>query len=614
MMEWICSSSVLILGVILIRRIFQGKMKMLLQYALWGLVLLRLLIPFNIGHSALSISNFQPAPALTEVQAEPEQSQAALPRVTEEPRELPEQREETDSEPERTAWTEKEIPHMVLRTVWAVGALAVGGMFIGSNLLFRRRLVSSRHLFRRRRLPVYVAEDLESPCLFGVFHPAVYITEEVVRNPVALRHTLAHEFCHYRHKDHIWSALRGICLVIHWYNPLVWWAAILSQRDGEMACDESTVAALGERERKEYGRTLINISCQKSAHLLTAATTMTSDKKVLKERIMMITRKPKTIWTAMILVVLLSAVFVGCTFTGAKETEPAPDAQAPESTTQAVSQPSAQARNNEWFSAIQFPDGYSQKEITQESSKIFQGDTLAGGIFDITVSAENALKPENLAEGEGLTAVLRDEVMPQIAPGDYDYMVSNGIDGIHTDATFATRETEYHHYVFQHETGYYDLWVDSSLVDFQVASQMVDAVLHPGKEPEQMLAQKLEVAVPEGYRLFDSKIRSFEILKGLSDTACGVWQLDLRPEDLKDPENPAIQDAVTGMLTETYTQFTEMDIKKGEKAPIEVDLRNEYNTYHHYLIELDHQVYDLWFKLENTTEEVRNTIFDSIVK
>lgn len=80
-------------------------------------------------------------------------------------------------------------------------------------------------------LPVYLVEGLSSPCLFGLFRPAIYLTPEAVENETVLRHVLAHEATHYAHKDHIWSALRCTALALHWYNPLVWLAVSLSKAD-----------------------------------------------------------------------------------------------------------------------------------------------------------------------------------------------------------------------------------------------------------------------------------------------------------------------------------------------------------------------------------------------
>ena len=60
MTEWILSSSVLIAILILLRRCLRGKMKPQLQYGLWLLVLVRLLMPFSLGESAMSVEQILP--------------------------------------------------------------------------------------------------------------------------------------------------------------------------------------------------------------------------------------------------------------------------------------------------------------------------------------------------------------------------------------------------------------------------------------------------------------------------------------------------------------------------------------------------------------------------
>ena len=56
MIEWIVSSSVLIVAVLLLRTALKGRISLRLQYALWGLVLLRLLVPVQFGSSAYSVA------------------------------------------------------------------------------------------------------------------------------------------------------------------------------------------------------------------------------------------------------------------------------------------------------------------------------------------------------------------------------------------------------------------------------------------------------------------------------------------------------------------------------------------------------------------------------
>lgn len=66
MVEWIVSSSVLIAVVILLRFVLKGKINLRLQYALWALVLARLLVPVSFGDTALSVGNLTQKAATSE--------------------------------------------------------------------------------------------------------------------------------------------------------------------------------------------------------------------------------------------------------------------------------------------------------------------------------------------------------------------------------------------------------------------------------------------------------------------------------------------------------------------------------------------------------------------
>ena len=111
----------------------------------------------------------------------------------------------------------------------------------------------------------------------------------------------------------------GLCLALHWYNPLVWLAAVLSRRDGELACDEATVKRLGEEERAAYGRTLLAVTCRGRGDPLLTATSMTGSGSGIKERIRLLAKRPKTAGYTLAAVVLIAAAAVGCTFTGAQK-------------------------------------------------------------------------------------------------------------------------------------------------------------------------------------------------------------------------------------------------------------------------------------------------------
>lgn len=267
MIEWILSSSILILIVIALRIVFKGKISLRLQYAMWGLVLLRLLLPISFGSADFSVANFanleKVPPVVTNTVKPNTYVPDNLPAQNPQPGEFPSQ-EIIQSEPEITETT-FDVSAYIPYVVWGLGFVAVTGMFVMTNRRFKRRSGASLYDLdtEKEGLEVWVARQIDTPCLFGVLHPVIYVTEPVAKDKTLLRHTLEHETTHYRHRDHIWAVLRCLCLAIHWYNPLVWWAAFLSQRDAELACDEATIKRLGEGERAEYGRTLIGMTCLK---------------------------------------------------------------------------------------------------------------------------------------------------------------------------------------------------------------------------------------------------------------------------------------------------------------------------------------------------------------
>ena len=329
MLEWAVTSSVLIFVVLALRRVLSGKISLRLQYGLWALVLVRLLVPVSFGATAVSILNLvenadisnpvvgyigghtiqlsisEPDPTLppSEWQAQYEQNQAQW---------------QTEMDADRA---ENGIPislGTVILGVWAAGAVLLGLWLLWVNVQFARTLRRSRRsLPEDCPLPVYVTGAAQTPCLFGLLHPSIYVTKEVAANETVLRHSLAHELTHYRHGDHIWAALRGLCLALHWYNPLVWVAAALSRRDGELCCDEATVKRLGEGERAAYGRTLLAVTCQGRGNPLLTATSMTGSGNGIKERIVLLAKRPKTALYTLAAVILIAVITVGCTFTGA---------------------------------------------------------------------------------------------------------------------------------------------------------------------------------------------------------------------------------------------------------------------------------------------------------
>lgn len=353
LISWCVTSSILLAVFLLLRGTLFRKLSPRARYALWGVVLLRLLVPFQIPSLSLPAAAADLVPEPPVLSNRPLSPDTAMGHAVI-PSDLLEENgltiaddgtvQASPSGQDAALWelqengevymyfggpTLDDVLHAAVVLAWGVGAGVVLLAVLAANLWFAQKLRKSRRPLPLADcpLPVYEAYGLSSPCLCGVLRPAVYLTPEAAEDGTVRTHVLSHELTHFRHRDHIWSLLRCLALVLHWYNPLVWAAVILSKRDGELACDEGTIRRLGESERIPYGRTLIGLVARRSGAggVLSCSTTMTGGKKTVQRRITQLVKQPETKKTALFLAaaaVALAAVFVFAG--GQRDPEPSP--------------------------------------------------------------------------------------------------------------------------------------------------------------------------------------------------------------------------------------------------------------------------------------------------
>lgn len=337
MTEILITSSVLILALLVLRRVFREKISRRAQYALWLLVLARLLIPVSLPTAGFGVlSAAEPAVEAASSRLESRAvyvlplDRAPAAEVPAASQTQPGQVVETgdsfgypvlSSDGETvTRYARQLTASELLRYLWYGGMALTGLWFLAGNLRFRWKL-------RRRRrpypvegcpVPVYLAEGwLASPCLVGLLRPAIYLTPAAAATEERQRHVIAHELTHRRHLDPLWSLLRSVCLVVYWFDPLVWAAALASRTDGELACDEAVLAGLDQEERLAYGRSLLALVPVRrtGGDPFLTATTMASGKRQMKDRIGRIAQARRTTALALTLALVLAAVTCAATFT-----------------------------------------------------------------------------------------------------------------------------------------------------------------------------------------------------------------------------------------------------------------------------------------------------------
>lgn len=398
MTEIILTSSVLILLLALLRRPLRGRVPPAAQYALWLLAAARLLIPGTLFDAPVSVLGAAEGLQTSLHETFPDPESLPEPLVNDTVNQLPQQEIVPAIPPSGAVYPDgdivvnyrpavSEIARKVCNwpdVIWKTGIAVTSGALVLSNMIFYLRLRKNRKRLTlpdtlwSGKLPVYVAEGLPSPCLFGVFRPAVYLNEAAL-DAAHPEHILAHERAHYRHGDHLWAVLRCVCLAVHWYNPLVWWAAALSRRDCELACDASALRRLGEQERIDYGRTLLGMASgsRRPAALLQTATTMTAGKRAMKERVALIARRPRTRKAAPVLAAALACLLAACTFGGKAET---PEKQEPPEAPEAP----AAVYLMEMLSSQYRPGVITDPDIVSRLWELYQGFTFDGTTEEFT--------------------------------------------------------------------------------------------------------------------------------------------------------------------------------------------------------------------------------------
>ena len=323
MIQTMISASALILAICLIRFLLRGKINPRVQYALWGLVAVRLLVglfypvqqwlySLKSRFSVMNAANRFHERVIEGTSMEFLADNLATGHVY------------TFNEPVDIVMKAAGIDWQLwIMVIWGIGTVVLVVWMWQVNLKLHNRFMKTRELYTGD-IPAFVTKNvyavpgLKSPCYFGfIGEDAIYLPEHVTKDSDVLLHSLAHEMGHVNQGDKKWGELRVLLLCMFWVNPLIWVAAILSKRDAELSCDEVSIELLGEKERFGYGRTLIRLVSQEKEmkDIFCAATTMAEGKSAMKARIEMIAKHPKrTVWM-MTVVGCLALGLVACTFT-----------------------------------------------------------------------------------------------------------------------------------------------------------------------------------------------------------------------------------------------------------------------------------------------------------
>lgn len=294
-------ASWLVLAVLLVR-LFLKKAPRWVMPVLWGIVALRLVLPFSIesvlslipsGETVSPEIMLSPAPAISS--GVPIINSAVNPVL-----------QESFSPNPAASANPLQIWVFILAILWALGLTGMVLYTAITYLCLRLRVKTAVRL----RENIWQSERVKSPFVLGLFRPSIYLPFGM--EPAPMESVIAHEQAHIRRRDHLIKPFGFLLLAVFWFNPLLWVGYVLLCRDIELACDEKVIQTMDPEQRADYSQTLL--ACSVSRRSI-AACPLAFGEVGVKKRIRFVLNYKKPAFWLILVAVVLCIVLVVCFLT-----------------------------------------------------------------------------------------------------------------------------------------------------------------------------------------------------------------------------------------------------------------------------------------------------------
>ncbi len=110
------------------------------------------------------------------------------------------------------------------------------------------------------RVKIYVSDRTSTPLTVGMVQSRIILPKQLRADRIDLKYVLAHEMVHIRRADNLLKLIMLMTACIHWFNPLAWMMYLFFDRDIELSCDERVLEIYGEKQKKKYAETLLDLA------------------------------------------------------------------------------------------------------------------------------------------------------------------------------------------------------------------------------------------------------------------------------------------------------------------------------------------------------------------
>ena len=325
------SGSGLALLLLALRYLVLRRMPSTVYYYAWLLVLLRFALPLpGLLHFGPDAAAPAPLPYAARADLDAGLTLPVLPLADTAPGvTLPEPAPET---PDTPADNQPAVTHAPSKTLtgraprlwlplWALGAALAFGVTLLSYLRFTRSIRPSLRqpdgalcdMYRAipgRKPALFLSGAVRTPLMYGLFAPRIVLPERDY-DAETLGNILRHELMHYRRFDTLYKWFAAAVLSLHWFNPLAWFIRRELGRACELSCDEMLLRSMTREEKQSYGSTLLTMAAASALPAGVVATTFSTEKKNLKERLEQIMNYKKS-GRRLLAAVLTLVLVLGC--------------------------------------------------------------------------------------------------------------------------------------------------------------------------------------------------------------------------------------------------------------------------------------------------------------
>lgn len=453
-------SAAITAGILLFRFIFKNRISSKLQYLMWWLLILRLLMPvtpdiglhFNLQDMLLKQAHQAelptPAPVLDVAPASVPNTQSSYESVA------PAVQPDTDVAPLQHVNPAKSTDwYSIVFVVWLLGAIGFLGWLIFVKLRYYESLQHLMaggprevyELYDRcckelgvKPLPLWIVNKSMSPGIAFFGEPVLLVPLSLCNDESRLRFALLHELTHKKRGDHYMTLLLNILRAVYWFDPVVHFAFSELRSDMESACDSDVLAYIGRGHKRGYLTVILDMFSYDTEPIL--GMSQIRSKRMAKRRMKGAFMKSRTSPAFRAITLCIALIMSLCCFTTACQSAPEKDTpgmaaeQTADPSAESTLMPETSAQEPEAAAATSAFDRTDPKQAVAEFLTRYLDD-MAHGNGDFGFDSSNSTMYDGLLQLQGsfeshkniallrqwinFTQVLRETTVPAIDRGRF---------------------------------------------------------------------------------------------------------------------------------------------------------------------------------------------------